>query len=262
MDKLFFDLQSTHNPHRWYLPVEPRICVGPPASPFMFGGVGLASAVAAMERTCGRPLIWATAQYLSFAKPPSVVDLDVWTPVQGKYNSQARVIGHVDDKEIITVNAALGARPSELSGQWADKPDAPPPEDCDAADEQEEAPKHGRARKVEHDRLNEAAGALAAGTFPVYALAATHRGPYKNGPGEIHVPVSIGGMIVYPNDIIVGDEDGLVAIRPDEAPALLAAARAWCDKEEKMLKAIRAGKPLDRKWVDEALRKGGCGGVD
>jgi hypothetical protein len=106
------------------------------------------------------------------------------------------------------------------------------------------------------------AGALAAGTFPVYALAATHRGPYKNGPGEIHVPVSIGGMIVYPNDIIVGDEDGLVAIRPDEAPALLAAARAWCDKEEKMLKAIRAGKPLDRKWVDEALRKGGCGGVD
>ena len=106
------------------------------------------------------------------------------------------------------------------------------------------------------------AGALAAGTFPVYALAATHRGPYKNGPGEIHVPVSIGGMIVYPNDIIVGDEDGLVAIRPDEAPALLAAARAWCDKGEKMLKAIRAGKPLDRKWGDEALRKGGCGGVD
>lgn len=106
------------------------------------------------------------------------------------------------------------------------------------------------------------AGALAAGTFPVYALAATHRGPYKNGPGEIHVPVSIGGMIVYPNDIIVGDEDGLVAIRPDEAPALLAAARAWCDKEEKVLKAIRGGKPLDRKWVDEALRKGGCGGVD
>jgi RraA family protein len=106
------------------------------------------------------------------------------------------------------------------------------------------------------------AGALAAGTFPVYALAATHRGPYKNGPGEIHVPVSIGGMIVYPNDIRVGDEDGLVAIRPDEAPALLAAARAWCDKEEKMLKTIRAGKPLERKWVDEALRKGGCGGVD
>ena len=134
MDKLFFDLHPTHNPHRWFLPVVPSICVGPPASPFMFGGVGLASAVAAMERTCGRPLIWATAQYLSFAKPPNVVDLDVWTPVEGKYNSQARVIGHVDDKEIITVNAALGTRPSELSGQWTDNPDAPPPEACGPAD--------------------------------------------------------------------------------------------------------------------------------
>lgn len=105
------------------------------------------------------------------------------------------------------------------------------------------------------------AGALAAATFPVYARAATHRGPYKNGPGEINVPVSIGGMIVYPNDIIVGDEDGLVAVRPDEAPALLAAARAWCTKEEKVLKAIRGGKPVDRAWVDETLRGKGCGGL-
>ncbi len=105
------------------------------------------------------------------------------------------------------------------------------------------------------------AGALAKGRFPVYARAATHRGPYKNGPGEIHVPVSIGGMIVYPNDIIVGDEDGLVAVRSQDAPALLAAARAWCQKEEKVLKAIRENKPLDRAWVDATLRANGCDGV-
>jgi len=106
------------------------------------------------------------------------------------------------------------------------------------------------------------AGALAKGSFPVYARGATHRGPYKNGPGEINVPVVVGGMIVHPNDIIVGDEDGLVAIRPDEAPALLAAARAWREKEDRMLKAIRAGKPLDRSWVDETLRTRGCSGID
>ena len=126
MDKLFFDLHATHNPHRWYLQLDPSVCVGPPGNLFMFGGVGLASAVAAMERTCGRPLIWATAQYLSYARPPSIVDLDVWTPAEGKYNTQARVTGHVGDKEILTVNAALGARPSELSQQWLEKPDAPP----------------------------------------------------------------------------------------------------------------------------------------
>lgn len=139
MDKLFFDLRATHNPHRWYLPLDGSVCVGPPGDPFMFGGVGMASAVAAMERTTGRPLIWATAQYLSYAKPPSVVDFDVWTPVQGKYNTQARVIGHVDDKEILVVSAALGARPSELSEQWLEKPDAPPPEDSEPTQHWREA---------------------------------------------------------------------------------------------------------------------------
>src|SRR5687767_10880433 len=102
MDKLFFDLRATHNPHRWFLPLDASVCVGPPGSPFMFGGVGLASAVAALERTCGRPLIWATAQYLSYARPPSVVDLDVWTLAAGKHSTQARVVGHVDDREILT----------------------------------------------------------------------------------------------------------------------------------------------------------------
>lgn len=70
MSALFFDLQATHNPHRWYLPLTDEVCVGPPDNLFMYGGIGLASAIAAMERTCGRPVIWATAQYLSYARPP------------------------------------------------------------------------------------------------------------------------------------------------------------------------------------------------
>lgn len=134
MDKLFFDLKPTHNPHRWYMPLSNAVCVGPPGNMFMFGGVGLASAVAAMERTCQRPVVWATAQYLSYAQPPSVVDLDVWTPVEGKYNTQARVVGHVHDREIFTVNAALGERPSPFSQQWLEMPEAPPPEACDPAE--------------------------------------------------------------------------------------------------------------------------------
>ncbi|MEO8113226.1 MAG: acyl-CoA thioesterase [Phenylobacterium sp.] len=133
MDNLFFDLRPTHNPHRWFMPLTPAVCVGPTDDPFMFGGVGLASAIGAMERTCGRPIVWATAQYLSYAKPPSVVDLDVWVPAAGKYSSQARVVGHVGDKEIFTVNAALGQRPSELSRQWMAMPDAPAPKDCEPA---------------------------------------------------------------------------------------------------------------------------------
>jgi acyl-CoA thioesterase II len=126
----FFDLRGTHNPHRWFLPVTEPICAGPPDNPFLFGGVGLAAAVKAMERTCGRPVVWATAQYLSFARPGSILDLDVWVPVAGRHTSQARVIGHVGDREIITVNAALGARPGDLSRHFLTPPPAPAPEDC------------------------------------------------------------------------------------------------------------------------------------
>ena len=127
----FIDLRATHNPNRWFLPLTEAVCVGPPGNQFMFGGVGLAAAVAALERTCERPVIWATAQYLSYARPGTVVDLDVWTPAAGRNTTQARVIGHVGDKEIFTVNAALGSRPSEISHQWATMPTVPAAEDCE-----------------------------------------------------------------------------------------------------------------------------------
>ena len=53
--------------------------------------------------------------------------------------------------------------------------------------------------------------AFAASDFPCFARAAIHRGPYKSGPGEINVPVSIGGSVISPGDIVVGDEDGVVS---------------------------------------------------
>jgi acyl-CoA thioesterase len=130
----FFSLTATHNPHRWYLPLHEGLCVGPAGRSFMFGGVGLAAAVQAMERTTGRPTVWATAQYLSYARPPSVVDLDVWIPAAGHNTTQARVIGHVGEKEIFTVNAALGSRESEFSRQWVEAPDVPAPADCAPTD--------------------------------------------------------------------------------------------------------------------------------
>ncbi|WP_425348634.1 hypothetical protein [Pararhizobium arenae] len=39
---------------------------------------------------------------------------------------------------------------------------------------------------------------LIAGSFPVFACGVTHRGPYKDGPGEVNVPISIGGMVINP----------------------------------------------------------------
>jgi regulator of RNase E activity RraA len=86
-------------------------------------------------------------------------------------------------------------------------------------------------------------------TFPVYARGVTHRGPYKDGPGAINVPVSVGGMTVRPGDIVVGDQDGLVAFSPEEAPAVIDKALRQRDAEEATMRAIRDGR-WDRAFVD------------
>jgi regulator of RNase E activity RraA len=86
--------------------------------------------------------------------------------------------------------------------------------------------------------------------FPVYARGVNHRGPYKNGPGEINVPVCIGGMIVQPGDIIVGDQDGLLAFPASEAAALIDKALAQQEKEEWQMEEIRQGR-WDRSAVKD-----------
>lgn len=127
----FFDLDPTDNPDKWTLDVTMGISVGPPKHKFLFGGVGLASAIRALELTTDRPLIWATAQYLSFATPGQTVEVDVRAATEGKNVTQARVLGHVGDREIYTVNAAVGTRGKDLDHQWLQMPDVPGPMDCD-----------------------------------------------------------------------------------------------------------------------------------
>ena len=86
--------------------------------------------------------------------------------------------------------------------------------------------------------------------FPVYARGVNHRGPYKDGPGAINVPVSVGGMAVSPGDIVVGDQDGLVVLSRDEAPAVIEKALLQQQKEEETMQAIREGR-WDRSFVDK-----------
>jgi RraA family protein len=97
---------------------------------------------------------------------------------------------------------------------------------------------------------------IAAADFPVYAVGVTHRGPYKNGPGEINVPVVIGQMPVRPGDIMIGDADGLVAIAPGDGERVLASARGILAKETAAMQSFLAG-TADRTWVDKALREKG-----
>jgi regulator of RNase E activity RraA len=105
------------------------------------------------------------------------------------------------------------------------------------------------------------AGFIRGQTFPVYAAGVTHRGPYKNGPGEINVPIAIDGMVIAPGDLIIGDDDGLLCVPHDEVNEVLKAATAKCEAERKQIANIMAG-THDSSWVDKTLRELNCEVLD
>lgn len=106
--------------------------------------------------------------------------------------------------------------------------------------------------------IRDRGGLAAMEDFHVYARGATPNGPYKNGPGEINVPVVIGGKIVWPGDIVVGDDDGVLFIRPENAEALAGATRAVEKKEAGIMEHILNDGTYIRPWVDDKLREIGC----
>jgi acyl-CoA thioesterase len=100
---------------------------------FLFGGCALSAALVALEAAAGRPTVWATAQYLSYAPTGSVLDLKVTLAAEGRRLIQGRVVGHVGDREILTVNAAVGTPgPVDVGGVWVDPPDVPRPDESPA----------------------------------------------------------------------------------------------------------------------------------
>lgn len=78
-------------------------------------------------------------------------------------------------------------------------------------------------------------------SIPVFAKAVTPLGPYREGPGEINVPVVCGGQVVMPGDILVGDADGLVVIPKADAKELLEAARKNLAGEQAEMERMKAG---------------------
>lgn len=93
--------------------------------------------------------------------------------------------------------------------------------------------------------------------LPVYALGVTHRGPYKDGPGEIGFAITLYGMVIEPGDLILGDIDGVLAVPRLSAGRLLEAVRAKNQAEARQMDAIEKG-ASDRAWVDRALIEKGC----
>jgi len=97
--------------------------------------------------------------------------------------------------------------------------------------------------------------------FPIYCTGATPGGPYKEGPGEVNVPVACGGITVNPGDIILADHDGIVVIPPKDAPGILTAAQKFHQADEAKAQAAKEGR-ADRDWVLKALESKGFEIID
>jgi RraA family protein len=92
--------------------------------------------------------------------------------------------------------------------------------------------------------------------FPVYACGYTFRGPYRSGPGQLNVPISLSGMMVSPGDLVVGDANGVVVIAHENVDPTLSAAEQIKDRETKIVEDIRRG-AYDLGWIAPMLRDHG-----
>ncbi|RAU39541.1 RraA family protein [Pseudomonas sp. RIT411] len=118
------------------------------------------------------------------------------------------------------------------------------------------AVKRGVAGIVINGAIRDAAN-IGAGDFPLFAAGISHRGPYKDGPGEINVPIAIDGMVIEPGDLIIGDDDGLLCVPYDQVAEVYDRATAKHAAEEMQMRQIAEG-TNDRSWVLESLKKKGC----
>jgi regulator of RNase E activity RraA len=96
------------------------------------------------------------------------------------------------------------------------------------------------------------AGFLRTQDFGVFAAGVTHRGPYKDGPGEINVPIALGGMVIEPGDLVMGDDDGVLCVPYDQTDWVYKAAIEKQTQETEILKKIHA-KAYHPTWIDEVL---------
>jgi acyl-CoA thioesterase len=109
----------------WLMPVRRELCGGRDS---IFGGCGLAASIEVAECETGRPLIWATCQFLRPARLDSVVTLSCTVSAEGRAVSHVRVNGTVEGQEVFICLLSTGQRSYPAQATYARMPDVPGPE--------------------------------------------------------------------------------------------------------------------------------------
>jgi regulator of RNase E activity RraA len=118
----------------------------------------------------------------------------------------------------------------------------------------------GLAGVVSDGLCRDSSGIRATG-LPTFALGAVPSSPGKDGPGEIGGPVSCGGAAVLAGDLVVGDEDGVVAVPLADLAAVAERLSTIAAKEARTAADIAAGLLIPT-WVDAILTEKGCEVID
>ena len=206
---------------QWKLPVVPKTTGGMGS---LFGGVGLAAGIVALEQASGKPVIWATGQYLSITQQPVMLDLEVKLPAVGRNVTQGRVVAHLGDREIITILGACGERPQEFEGAWETMPDVPPPEDCEPLERHHEG-----------------------GTIHEYVEVRIARGMF--GFADAGTPSGDNNSILWARMPKIHHDPGALAIIADYMPSAFGNALGQILSCTSIDNTIRFAEHVDSEWV-------------
>lgn len=133
----FIGLEAAGTQH-WNLRVQPQLLGGGRGS--LFGGVGLAIGVLALEEISGMPPVWATAHFLTVCGTGDDVTVEATVPAAARTVTHGRVVATHEGREIFSVSGCAGRRADVVAGTWETMPDVPDPETSAVIERQFEVP--------------------------------------------------------------------------------------------------------------------------
>ena len=116
------------NPNVFDLELTEEACVGPADYQYLMGGVSLGAGMYAMEQVTGRPMIWASVQFVSNSPVGASCTVTTEVLASGRRAIQARAVIAEGDRPIHYIYGALGTRETENPQSYLKMPVVPGPE--------------------------------------------------------------------------------------------------------------------------------------